>query len=207
MQIFESQEIENNEQIIRDVFENGGLIIYPTETFYGIGANPFNEEALKKIFSAKEREQTKPIPLIAANENIVESICTVTEFDEKLIRNFWPGPLTLILKVKRRFPEKIAKSGKVAIRVSSNPIATKVARICGGLITSTSCNTSNEPPTRSIQEIPERIKNLTDIIIDNIYPLSQDKPSTIVEIYQGRINIIREGVIRGEDVKKILKLK
>ncbi|MFP5212072.1 MAG: L-threonylcarbamoyladenylate synthase, partial [Acidobacteriota bacterium] len=124
-----------------------GVIIYPTETLYGLGANPLSEEAVKKVYRVKGRDFDKPLPLIAANRAAaLSAVARWTDLAEVLAESFWPGPLTLVLAASPRLPALIhAGTGKIGVRVSSHPVARVLAEASGGLITATSANESGQP--------------------------------------------------------------
>jgi len=174
----------------------GGVVVYPTETFYALGAVPFIEEAVGRIFSIKGRDSRKPLPLIASRmEAILPAVSGWSDTAEKLAGLFWPGPLTLVLPASPKIPPVLhAGTGKIAIRISSNPVAALLAEAAGGLLVSTSANRSGEkPPSRPV-EIDEGILAGTDGFIDS-GDLPGGLPSTIIDASASQPRLIREGAI------------
>ena len=101
-----------------EIIENGGVIIFPTDTVYGIGCNPYDANAVKKIYEIKSREKIKSLPVLASSIEIVKQISIIDEFTEKIIKKYWPGPLTLILKLKdKNLKESLNLEDKIAVRL------------------------------------------------------------------------------------------
>jgi L-threonylcarbamoyladenylate synthase len=180
----------------REVFQNGGVIAYPTETFYGLGVDPFNVEAVKRLFFLKGRPSKSPISLIIKDRPMLERLVQgVPPAAEKLIKRFWPGPLTIIFRAKAGLPaELLADTGKVGVRVSSNPVAQRLIEELDYPITATSANPSGKEPPRSSSEVIEYFNGSIDMLIDGGI-LTGRYGSTIVDITDNRIEIIREGEI------------
>lgn len=188
-----------------DVIRSGGVIIVPTETFYGLAADPFNDEAVRKIFAIKSRPITSPLPLVASDRTIVEK-CLISD-DPRigiLMDRFWPGSLTLVLQLSARFSKPIlGASGKVGVRVPPDSAARKLAESAGGFITATSANFSGDPPPEDVGKIPEALLSLVDLVID-LGPTPGGKPSTVIEIDRGVLKVIREGAIPVDRIRTVL---
>ena len=144
------------EQIL-DVFKKGGIIAYPTETFYGLGVDPFNESAVKKLFQLKGREPDKPIAILVKDKNVLLAVVEeIPPAAEKLIKKFWPGPLTIIFKAKREVPPSLTgNTGKIAVRISSNPITQKLLETIDSPITTTSANPSGKKSPVTEKEVKD----------------------------------------------------
>jgi len=181
---------------VREVFKNGGVIAYPTETFYGLGVDPFNIRAVKRLFLLKGRPEKNPISLIIKDRLMLERLVQgVPHAAEKLIEKFWPGPLTIIFKAKAHLPaELLANTGKVGVRVSSNPVAQRLVEELDSPMTATSANPSGKEPPRSPSEVIGYFNGSIDMLIDG-GALAGRFGSTIVDITNDRIEIIREGAI------------
>ncbi len=139
------------------ILKRGGVLIYPTETFFGIGCRFDNEEAILRVFRIKRRALCKPLPLILTNADQLALVATVppplTEDVAELAR-FWPGPLTLLLPARSALPEALtAGTGNIAVRVSSHPVARGLVEFCGFPIVSTSANISKEKPVTSAAKL------------------------------------------------------
>ena len=130
------------------VLEKGGAVVYPTETFYGLGAHPGKEDAVRRVYLLKGRDPGKPLPCIASDMAAVSGVVTAWPPEAGILaRSFWPGPLTMILPVSACLPSIVhAGTGKIALRISSHPVARALAAGAGGLLVSTSANPAGEPP-------------------------------------------------------------
>lgn len=179
-----------------EVFRTGGVIAYPTETFYGLGIDPFNIEAVKRLFLLKGRPAKSPISLIIKDRlMLTELVQGVPPVAERLIKKFWPGPLTIILRAKAGLPaELLANTGKVGVRISSNPVAQRLVEELNSPITATSANPSGKEPPRSSSEVIEYFNGSIDMLIDGGV-LTGRYGSTVVDITDNRVEIIREGEI------------
>jgi L-threonylcarbamoyladenylate synthase len=186
------------------LLRQGGLVIYPTETFYALGAVPV-EEAVEKIFDLKGRDFTKPLPLIASTREAVLSVVSGwSDTAEKLARDFWPGPLTLILPANSNLPPILhAGTGKVAIRISPHPVASCLAESAGGLLVSTSANKAGENPREDPAMISGEVLAGVDGFIDS-GNLAGGFPSTIVDVTVQPPKEMRVGRIGWEEIRKSL---
>jgi L-threonylcarbamoyladenylate synthase len=185
--------IEEAEKIIRE----GGVVAYPTETFYGLGADGGVPSSVEKIFQIKGRDFNKPIPLIiAGQDHLAEWAASVPETARWLMERFWPGPLTLIFQALPGVsPRLTGGSGKVGIRQSSSAIAACLAlRLKGGALTATSANLSGQEECVSAREVVDRLGSLIDVVIDGGTTPGK-KGSTIVDVTVHPPVIIREGAI------------
>jgi len=183
------------------IIKQGGVVMYPTDTAYGLAADIESREGIKKIFSIKGRMQNKTLPLIAGSTEMAGRYVEWTPIGKKLARKFWPGPLTVILTSRilhHASNQFLAYRGKIAIRVPDNKIAQMISSELGRPITSTSANISNHPECYSVAEfLNQAIGNkwLPDLILDAGW-LKQRKPSTIVDATGKKIVIMRKGAIK-----------
>jgi L-threonylcarbamoyladenylate synthase len=182
----------------------GGVIAYPTETFYGLGCEPSDPDATMRICRIKERAEN-PLPLICSD---VETAKLVVEFNpvaEKLAKRFWPGPLTLVLPSKVTYPMWVTH-GKttLGIRVSSNKTAQRIASLSGGVIVSTSANKSGKPPHNNAQDVIKEIGREVDIVVDGGYTPGGE-PSTVLDLSGDELWIIRGGPIKGEEIIRAIR--
>lgn len=175
----------------------------PTETFYALACNPFSEKALEKLFTLKGRSPNKPILLLLGRlEDLSLVVARIPSLAIKLIKAFWPGPLTLVLPAKKELPKLLtADLGTVGVRLSSCEITRKVAQAFGKPVTGTSANISEKAPCRSAEEIAKVFPTI-DFILEG-GPVKSEKPSTVIEILEKEIKLIREGVISFEKIKKV----
>ncbi|AFM25724.1 L-threonylcarbamoyladenylate synthase [Desulfomonile tiedjei] len=190
----------------RDVIRSGGVVIVPTETFYGLAVAPFNDEAVRRVFSIKSRPIGSPLPLIASDRKTVEkSLISSDSRISILMDRFWPGSLTLVLQLAAQFAEPIfGASGKVGVRVPPDSAARKLAELAGGFITATSANFAGDPPPGDVRKIPAALISLVDLVID-LGPTPGGKPSTVIEIDRGVLKVIREGAVPIAAIRSVLE--
>ena len=181
-----------------EIIENGGVIIFPTDTVYGIGCNPYDTNAVKKIYEIKSREKIKSLPVLASSIQIVKQISIIDEFTEKIIKKYWPGPLTLILKLKdKNLKKSLNLEDKIAVRIPNSECTLKLLNKCN-LLVGTSANISGESSFTNPQECMKNVKNY-DVFVDGGTITSKGE-STIIEIENEKIHIIREGALKKEDI-------
>ena len=181
-----------------EIIENGGVIIFPTDTVYGIGCNPYDANAVKKIYEIKSREKIKSLPVLASSIEIVKQISIIDEFTEKIIKKYWPGPLTLILKLKdKNLKESLNLEDKIAVRIPNSVCILKLLNKCN-LLVGTSANVSGDSSFTDPQECMKNVKNY-DIFVDGGTITSKGE-STIIEIENEKIHVIREGALKKEDI-------
>ena len=177
----------------------GGIVIAPTETFYALAADPFQESAVRQIFSIKGRDEKKPLPLIAADLGTVKKLVPAEQkLAHRMMERFWPGSLTILVEPSRAFSRLLTgPGGKIGVRVPPWCPARILATRTSGLITATSANISGEPAGRTVQEIKIRLNEGIDLYLDaGILP--ESKPSTVVSVVHQPPKLIREGVISFE---------
>ena len=181
-----------------EIIENGGIIVFPTDTVYGIGCNPYDVNAVKKIYQIKSREKIKSLPVLASSIEIVKQISIIDEFTEKIIKKYWPGPLTLILKLKdKNLKKSLNLEDKIAVRIPNSVCTLKLLNKCN-LIVGTSANVSGDSSFTNPQECMKNVKNY-DVFVDGGTITSKGE-STIIEIENEKIHVIREGALKKEDI-------
>ncbi len=185
-----------------DIIKNGGLIAYPTETVYGLGADPHNAEAIQKIFTAKGRAEDKGIILLIRGvDDLSTLVHTVYPTAQILIEVFWPGPLTLVFRANRDLsPALLGGRDTIALRHSSSLVASRLLFALGGPLTSTSANRSAEPPARSACEVENALGDHLDLILDG-GPSDTTLPSTLVDVSSDRVILLREGAIPAQKLR------
>jgi L-threonylcarbamoyladenylate synthase len=183
--------------------KRGEVIVFPTETFYGLGADALNRDAVEGIVSIKGRNPDSPIAVIVADREMLDQVVIdVPALAKKLIGRFWPGPLTLVLPTKPDLPVPLLnRDGKIGVRVSSHPIATRLTRELGRPITATSANPTGKEPARTIQEARSYFADKIEVFLDGGM-LTGRKGSTVVELIEGKLRIIREGEISAQELEK-----
>ncbi|MHC1725353.1 MAG: L-threonylcarbamoyladenylate synthase [Syntrophobacteraceae bacterium] len=190
---------------LESLFREGGLAVYPTETFYALGGVPSLTEVSARIFEIKGRDFRKPLPLIASGrEAVMRAVSAWSEAAERLANAFWPGPLTLILPAAPSLPPLLhAGTGKVAIRISSHPLASSLAGAAGGLLVSTSANSAGEPPPDTPGMIPDRLLKQVDAFLV-AGDLAGGFPSTIVDVTVHPPVLVRGGRIGWDEILNAL---
>lgn len=176
----------------------GGLIIYPTETAYGLGADAKNKNALPKIFELKQRAKGKPLSVIVGTVAMAKKLVLFSKLALALAGRYWPGPLTLILPAKKsaKLPISVLFNGMVALRISSHPVARAIAIKLKSPLIATSANRSGKGECYSIRAVRSQFKKIdSDIIVLNAGRLSKRKPSTVAKV-TNQIEILRKGAIR-----------
>lgn len=188
-----------------EALKRGEVIVFPTETFYGLGADALNSAAVKKVVSLKGRSLESPIAVIVSDRGMLKEVVTeLPPIALRLVERFWPGPLTLVLPAKKNLPEALLnRDGGIGVRISSHPLATRLARELDRPITATSANPSGKEPARSVEEAMGYFSDRVKIFLD-AGRLECTKGSTFVEIVRDRLKIIREGEIRSQDLEKAL---
>lgn len=191
-------------QIIKNIVEElkkGKIIIYPTETCYGFGADALNKKAVMKIYKVKREPKKSNIIVIVDSIKTAERFGFIDNRVKKIVKNFMPGPLTLIVKRKKVFPKITNKD--FAFRISSNKIASMIVKKLKKPLTATSANIHGNPSIYSAKEAIEMFYGKVDIIID-AGRLKKIKPSTIIDVKNEVPKLIREGPIPFE---KFLRLQ
>jgi L-threonylcarbamoyladenylate synthase len=194
----------NIEQVLYhtvDILKNGGVVVYPTETFYGLGVKFDIEDSLKKLYDIKQRPEEKAMPLIIGNKGLLTVVAaSINDTALLLMDRFWPGPLTLIFLAKENLSEYItAGTHKVAVRIPGESFALHLAKAAHFPITATSANPSGLPPAQDAKTAKKYFGDKVDLIIDGGHT-SGGLPSTIVDVTEDEIKMLREGAIRKESI-------
>lgn len=202
---YTSLNIDYNE--IGKRLKEGNLIIYPTDTVYGVGGIIESNEAITKIYEAKERSFKSPLIVLVSDISKIEKIAYIEEKNrekiEKLIKEFWPGGLTIILNKKSNVPDIMVSGGKtVGVRMPDHDTALKIIETAGGLLPTTSANISGETTPKSYDELSENFKERVEILVDGgKCPIGN--ASTIIDM-SDKPKILRIGAISIEDIEKII---
>jgi len=186
-----------------ELIKQGKIVVFPTETVYGIGTNGLDENAVKKLYDVKQRPLNKPITLLVSNMEMVNQIAKdITEVEYKIMEKFFPGPLTIILKKKDIVPD-IVTAGKdtVGVRMPSGEIARKLVEMAGVPIAAPSANISGEPSGTNLHEIKKHFEEKVDFYIDG-GDSEIGLASTIVQVVDGKTQILRQGSITLEEIEK-----
>jgi len=188
------------------IVKAGGVIVYPTDTVYGIGCNPYLEEAVERVFEIKGRNKAKPFPILASNIQDVEKIALLGKIGKRLATKFWPGALTIIstLLDTRISTQVTAGKTTIGVRVPNNKCTFALLKYCKYLV-GTSANKSGQMPSNSVSEVILSSLKGFDAILDG-GNMKQGRQSTILDL-SGRIpKIIREGAISSEAIDRVLSI-
>ena len=184
------------------VLRRGGLVAYPTETFYGLGALARDAAAVARLAAAKGRPDGKPLPLLAADRAAVEEVAVLSPRAARIADRLWPGALTLVLPARAGLPPEVtAGTGTVGIRVPGSEVARALARAAGGAIVSTSANPSGEPPPADAAALSPALRARLDAVLD-AGPAPGGLPSTIVAVNEEELRLVRIGVIAFDAVRE-----
>lgn len=190
----------------REAVATGGVIAFLTDTFYGLGADPFNRDALRAIFRLKGRDEGKPILVIASDmDAAVRLMAERTRFFDLFSTKFWPGPLTLVVRARHDVPEELtAGTGTIGIRVPAVEAVRALARACGGLLTATSANPSGMEPARTADMVHRYFPTGLALIVDG-GSARLDLPSTVLDVSRDdAISIVREGAVARQEIEAAL---
>ena len=172
-----------------DVMADGGVIIYPTDTVYGLGANIFDNNAVRRIFKIKQRNLLKPLSILVSDTDAIELVSEVSIYQKNMLDSYLPGPYTFILKKSPIVPRVVtAGLTHVGVRVPKNEIACKLASLFP--ITTTSANLSDEPVLSSPDEILNQLECDVDLVID-VGPINSNNASTIVDLTTSQPTFVR----------------
>jgi L-threonylcarbamoyladenylate synthase len=188
------------------VIRRGGLVAIPTDTLYGLAADPFNETAVARVFAAKGRPADRALPLIAADlAQVIQQIGPLARDAARLAERFWPGPLTLVL----RAPDTLAAAvrgaeGTVAVRVPACAVARQLCRAAERLLTATSANASGGPATSDPDCVEASMGQAVDMLLD-AGPTPGGSPSAILDMTTSPPAMVRSGAVSWEDVQRCLR--
>jgi L-threonylcarbamoyladenylate synthase len=188
-----------------EALRRGEVIVFPTETFYGLGAAALDGAAVERVVSLKGRSPENPISVIIADQNMLKSLVDeIPSLALRLMERFWPGPLTLVFRAKKGLPEPLLnREGGIGVRISSHPIAARLTHGLGKPLTATSANPSGKEPARTLDEAKSYFSGRIRLFVDG-GRLTGTKGSTVADITGGRLKIIREGAIDSTELQKAL---
>ena len=203
MRVRDGEEVR---KLAASIIERGGVIAFRTDTFYGLGADPFNRAALRKIFELKGREARKPILVVISDENFLERLITNrSSLFDGVIRKHWPGALTIIASARDEVPDELtAGTGTLGMRLPDDSDVREFVRACGGILTATSANPSMMPTARNALEVESYFDDRIDLIVDAGEARSE-QPSSVLDLSGDEPRLIREGVVRREMLRETLE--
>ena len=173
-----------------DIMADGGVILYPTDTVYGLGANIFNNDAVKRIYEIKKRDSSKPLSVLVEDMESMELIADLNKSSREIINKWLPGPFTFILNKRKIVSPYVSASSKVGVRIPDYRIARALASLFP--ITTTSANLTNEDTLSNPQDILKQLGNDIDLVID-VGDLDNAKPSTVIDLSTSKPTLVRNG--------------
>jgi len=193
---------------IQSVLNSGGVIAFPTDTFYGLGADPFNPDALSRIFQIKQRPAEKPLlVLIHSLDQLADLTQEVTDSARQLMERFWPGPLTLIFKAATGLPDALtAGTGTLGIRLPGHPFTCRLLETLDRPLTAPSANISNAQEPKTAQQVENTLGEKLNLIVDG-GPAPGGKVSTILDTTSNPPILIREGALSRSDLESVLPIQ
>lgn len=198
MKRFSEDDIEE----IVDILKNNGVISVPTDTVYGVCARIDSKKAHDNLILVKNRPETKPFPVMCANEEQIKGIAIVNEKAEKIIKSFMPGPITIVLNKKETVPDYITNGKKtIAIRMATSKTLEKIILSLGTPIFMSSANQSGEKTSESLEEIEKNCPKINGILEGKI---KLGVGSTIIDCTSEKIKVLREGPIKLEEINNII---
>ena len=190
------------------VLKGGDVIVFPTETLYGLGADALNDAAVEKVFQLKGRDPRNPIPVLVADQEMLHTlVAKIPTVAQKLMDRYWPGPLTLVLPGRKNIPKPLCNpTGGIAVRISSQPIAALLIKGLGRPLTATSANPSGKEPARTLQEAKTYFADRVELFVDG-GTLTSKSGSTVVEVIEDNVKVVREGEISASELQRFLGLE
>lgn len=188
-----------------EVIQAGGIIVYPTETLYGIGCSAMHPRALRRVQDLKKRSEPKPIlVLVRSRADIGPLVREVPEAAEALMNAFWPGPLTIVLQASDIVPAELTQGkGTIGIRIPSCDVCLRLLELAGTPITSTSANLSGDLPLDTIASMRSVLTPGIDLYLD-AGTLPSSKPSTVIEAIGDSFRILREGAVSADAIRAVI---
>ena len=196
-------EIDKIDEIV-EVLRRDGVIVYPTETFYGLGANGFSARAIQEVYRLKKREALKPLSVVISDISMLDQLVSeIPPLFRPLISKYWPGPLTIILKASPEVPMELQGGGTIGVRLTGHKWVRSLVGQAHFPITATSANTSGEKEISSPHLAKDLYEGKVDLIVDG--GVTQGiVPSTVVDMSGGEPRLVREGGIPSSQLKKFL---
>ncbi len=182
------------------VVKSGGLVVYPTDTVYGLGCDPLNGSAVDRVFEAKGRE-SKPLPVLCSTAEAALRVVDLAPAALALAERHWPGALTIVATLRIQVPRRLDQgTGTLGVRVPGSPGCRELVAACGGVLTGTSANISGRPSCRTADEAAAQLGGSVDVILDG--GRLEGLESTVVRVTGNDVIVLRQGPVRVEDTTK-----
>lgn len=179
-------------RLVVDCLKQGGVVIYPTDTTYGLGCDIFNPKGIKKIYQIKQRDQRKPFSFICSDLAEVSNYAEVSNFAFRILKRHLPGPYTFVLEASKVVPDAlITRQKTVGIRIPDNAISRLIVQELGHPLVTTSANISGEDVIQDPELIDERMERMVDMVVDG--GVSMGTESSVISLIGDKIEVLREG--------------
>lgn len=176
-----------------ELVRKGGIVVYPTDTVYGLGCDPFNVGAVSRLFEVKGRG-SKPVPVLCSTAAKAEELVSFSPRARELAAANWPGALTVVAPLKRDVPPRLTQgSGSLGVRVPADPQCLELIRLCGGWLTGTSANESGQPSARTATDAMRQLGDRVDLVLDG--GARDGKESTVVRVVGDMVTLLRTGPV------------
>jgi L-threonylcarbamoyladenylate synthase len=186
-----------------DILRHGGLVAFPTDTVYGVGAMAFDPAAVERIYAAKGRDAAKALPILLADQDRLTEVADEIGPDaRRLAETFWPGPLTIVVRKRDVVPEAVSEGGTIGVRVPAHPVALELLS-AGGPLATTSANLSGAPDSMTADEVAAALGDRIDLIVDG-GRAPGGKPSTVVDCTVSPPTLLREGPVSMDLILAVL---
>jgi len=185
------------------VLKEGGLAVIPTDTVYGLAANPFSRRSFMKVYDVKMRDLSKPVPIHLAESHSALKLVRPNRLFWILANRFWPGPLTIVARRRSSTPKHLSRWDRIGVRLPACNLCREVARLIGGAIVGTSANLSGEPAPKVVGDAISMLGTKVDVYLDG-GPSPWGLPSTVVDVSEGIVRVVREGAIPADEIKKVV---
>lgn len=196
----------DNIRVSSRVVRSGGLVVYPTDTVYGLGCDPLNVKAVRRVFRVKG-DRKKPLPILACSLADIENIAYLSDVARRIAARFWPGPLTLVVPKKPALPEAVTCGlGSVGVRIPKHDVAIQLMRLSDGLLVGTSANKTGQKPPQTASRAAKQLGEEVDVILDG-GPTPLGVSSTVVDLAAEEPRILREGPVSSENISDVLSVK
>jgi len=179
------------------ILKEGGLVVLPTDTVYGLAADPFNEDAVKRVYEVKERSSSKPLPILLGEAHHALRLVKPNNLFWSLALDHWPGPLTLVADPREDLPPHLKRWEGIGVRLPDCHVCRAIAKRLGGALIGTSANLSGMEAPRTAAQAMSMLGDQVDLYLDG-GPTLLGASSTVVDTRQGQPRVIREGYIRRE---------
>ena len=188
------------------IIRSGGVVAFPTESFYGLGVSAWDAKAIQRLFTIKKRQENQPLLLLISTASLLNQyVIRIPDIASQIMEEFWPGGLTLIFEANPGLPQLLTSgTGKIGLRLSSHPVATALAQAVGAPITGTSANISGQVACSSAEAVRHSLGRSVDFILDG-GETEGGKGSTVMDITVDPPTILREGMVTREQLEAYLK--